>query len=526
VLIKPTEVLKRSAVSTAVETDRDYNFDDVPTTGNVPNHQGIVDFVRKTAELTKPDAIYYCDGSDREWTELIDLMVESGTVIRLNDQARPNSIYCRTDPDDVARVENQTFICSAKEEDAGPTNNWMEPNEMKQILNPLFDGSMRGRTMYVIPFCMGPIDAPDPKFGVELSDSPYVVVSMKIMTRMGAEALAKMNERIIEVEKTREGASAELREQVRSMVAMNESLRRETSALSTALRAPQVRGAWGEQSLKRIVEMSGLVERCDFFQQTSARTDDGLFRPDLTIHLAGGKRVFVDSKAPLTALLDAYGTDDEALQAQHLKRFGKLVRSHVDDLSKKNYWALDAGSPEFVVMFLASEEIFHAALQEQPDLLEYAGSKQIVLASPSTLIGLLKTVAHGWKQAVLAESAEQVSSLGRELFDRISKLGDHFDGVGRALTQATTAYNKTVGSLEGRVMVTARKFNELEVTQAALPSVRVVKEVVRPLTAVELLDAPDELPVAEQAELRRALPSIDDLVEGTTPEEQPNRAAR
>lgn len=341
-----------------------------------------------------------------------------------------------------------------------------------------------------------------------------------------AEALAKMNERILEVEKTREGASAELREQVRSMVAMNESLRRETSALSTALRAPQVRGAWGEQSLKRIVEMSGLVERCDFFQQTSTRTDDGLFRPDLTIHLAGGKRVFVDSKAPLTALLDAYGTDDEALQAQHLKRFGKLVRSHVDDLSKKNYWALDAGSPEFVVMFLASEEIFHAALQEQPDLLEYAGSKQIVLASPSTLIGLLKTVAHGWKQAVLAESAEQVSSLGRELFDRISKLGEHFDGVGRALTQATTAYNKTVGSLEGRVMVTARKFNELEVTQAALPSVRVVKEVVRPLTAVELLDAPDELPVAEQAELRRALPSIDDLVEGTTPEEQPNRAAR
>lgn len=304
-----------------------------------------------------------------------------------------------------------------------------------------------------------------------------------------SDALAQMQQRIAEVERSRESMSAELREQVRSIVATNESLRRETQSLSTALRTPQVRGAWGEQSLKRIVEVSGLVERCDFFQQASTRTDEGLFRPDLTIRLAGGKVIFVDSKVPLTALLDAYNTDDEVARGEHLARFGRLVRGHVDDLSKKNYWALDAGSPEFVVLFLASEEIFHAALHQQPDLQEYAATKQIVLASPAILIGLLKTVAHAWQQERLAESAAEVQALGRELYERLAKLGDHIEGIGRGLTSAVRAYNGAVGSLESRVFVTARKFNDLEVTRAALSSPAAISEAVREITAPELLSS-------------------------------------
>ncbi len=168
---------------------------DVPVEGQVPDHAGIQAWVAEVAALTKPDAIYYCDGSDEEWTKLVDVLVEAGTVVRLNDEAKPNSVYCRTDPSDVARVEDQTFICSEKEEDAGPTNNWMDPAQMKATLTELYDGSMKGRTMYVMPFCMGPLDAPEPKFGVEISDSAYVAISMRIMTIMGKDAADEMIKR-------------------------------------------------------------------------------------------------------------------------------------------------------------------------------------------------------------------------------------------------------------------------------------------------------------------------------------------
>ncbi|MDR2620200.1 MAG: phosphoenolpyruvate carboxykinase (GTP) [Propionibacteriaceae bacterium] len=164
----------------------------IPVRGVVPNHAGLIEWVDKVAKLTKPDAIEYCDGSDAEWDRLIDLMVGGGTLTRLNPAKKPNSVYCLTNPDDVARVEARTFICSEREEDAGPTNNWVAPAEMKATLTKLYDGAMRGRTMYVMPFCMGPLDADDPKFGVEISDSPYVVISMKIMTRMGKEAVDEM----------------------------------------------------------------------------------------------------------------------------------------------------------------------------------------------------------------------------------------------------------------------------------------------------------------------------------------------
>lgn len=304
-----------------------------------------------------------------------------------------------------------------------------------------------------------------------------------------SESLKQMQVRISEVERSRESMSAELREQIRGLVTTNESLRKETQSLSTALRTPQLRGAWGEQSLRRIVEVSGMVERCDFFQQASTRTEDGLFRPDLTIKLAGDKVVFVDSKVPLTSLLDAYSTTDEAQQSEHLQRFAKLVKNHIDDLSKKNYWALDSGSPEFVVLFLPSEEIFHAALQQQPELQEYASTKQIVLASPSILIGLLKTVAHAWQQERLAESAAEVQKLGRELYERLTKMGEHFESLGRGLTQAMKSYNSAIGSYESRVLVSARRFNDLDISRTRIRPMRGIDEVAREITAPDVLAA-------------------------------------
>ena len=177
------------------ETFERKDVKDIPVHGEVPKLQSIVDWVNETASLTQPEAIRYCDGSDEEWNELVDLLEKGGTVVRLKDSEMPNSIYARTDPDDVARVEDQTFICSVREEDAGPTNNWMHPDEMKRTMVDLYDGCMRGRTMYVMPFCMGPLDAEDPKFGVEVSDSAYVVLSMKVMTRMGKAALDEMTKR-------------------------------------------------------------------------------------------------------------------------------------------------------------------------------------------------------------------------------------------------------------------------------------------------------------------------------------------
>ncbi len=302
------------------------------------------------------------------------------------------------------------------------------------------------------------------------------------------EGLERMNARLTEVEKERSGIAADLRAQVQSVIATGEGLRRETSALVTALRKPQVRGAWGETQLRRVAEITGMVERCDFDLQVSADTDDGRLRPDMRVNLADGKVVFVDSKMPLSAFMDAFDTDDEQQRSAHLDSFARHVRNHVDQLSSKNYWRLDHGSPEFVVLFLPSEAFLQAALERSADLQEYAVRRNIVLATPSILIPLLRAVGHGWKQAALAESAAEVAALGRELHERLGTLGSNFDKLGRQLTGAVKAYNSAVGSLEGRVLVTARRFETLKVTSTTLDPVPTSGESVRVLTAPELVD--------------------------------------
>ena len=302
-----------------------------------------------------------------------------------------------------------------------------------------------------------------------------------------SEGLKLLTERIQAVERERTAMSTQLRTQIASLHASGEALRKETLGLASALRTPQVRGSWGEQSLRRMVEVSGLTARVDFDEQTSSTNDEGaLRRPDMRIHLAGGKEIFVDSKVPLAAVLEAYNTDDEAEQAQHLERFARHVRKHIDDLSSKHYWDLSLASPEFVVLFLGSDEFYRLAQERMPDLHDYAARRNVMLASPGILIPMLHIVAHGWSQASLAESAKEVVELGRNLHTRIATMGGHFAAASRGLNQAVVNYNKALASLESRVLVTARKFTDLDVTKAGLDTLGTVTATATSPSAPEL----------------------------------------
>ena len=304
-----------------------------------------------------------------------------------------------------------------------------------------------------------------------------------------AEQLKAVQEKLGDVEKERSRMAADMAAQIKQMRLSEESLRKETLSLSQALRTPQVRGSWGEQSLKRMVEISGLTSRVDFDEQVSATSADGdRQRPDMRIHLAGSKVVFVDSKVPLAAVLDAYNTDDEAAQATHLARFAKHVKKHIDDLASKQYWALDAGSPEFVVLYLGSDEFYRLAQEQIPDLHDYAARKNVMLASPGILIPMLHIVAHGWTQASLAESAGQVVRLGRDLHDRLATMGGHFSKMGRSLNAAVSDYNKGIASLERRVMVAARRFNDLDITRDVLAELETVDSSANQPAVAEMIE--------------------------------------
>jgi DNA recombination protein RmuC len=254
-------------------------------------------------------------------------------------------------------------------------------------------------------------------------------------------------------------------------------LQRETRSLSTALRRPQVRGRWGELHLRRAVELAGLVDRCDFTEQV--RLDDGARRPDLVVHLVGGRRVVVDAKVPLDAYLDATSADDEDERHGHLRRHAAQLRTHVDVLGSKQYWRSLEESPEFVVLFVPAESFLAAALETDGSLIEYAAARQVVLATPTTLIALLRTVAHGWSHEALADQAREIHRLGRELHGRLASMTGHLDQLGRSLDTAVGRYNQAVGSLEARVLVTARRFGDL-------PAPRQVESTSRSISPIDL----------------------------------------
>ncbi len=301
-----------------------------------------------------------------------------------------------------------------------------------------------------------------------------------------SEELARLAIQTQALEKARAESYGQLGEQVRNLFGAQQALRLETGRLVSALRRPEVRGRWGEVQLKRVVEMAGMLEHCDFFEQETG--DDGR-RPDMLVRLPGGKTVVIDSKAPVTAYLEATEAEDEAVRGRALLRFVQHVRTHIQQLAAKSYWDRFEQSPEFVVMFLPGEAFFSAALQQDPELIEYASAQKIILATPTTLLALLKAVYYGWRQEALADNARQVSELGALLYERLAKLGEHWNSVGKNLGQAVKAYNDATGSLETRVLVTARKFEELQVAPAGktLPPGFVVDQATRAPQAPELV---------------------------------------
>jgi DNA recombination protein RmuC len=309
------------------------------------------------------------------------------------------------------------------------------------------------------------------------------------------DGLDRLHERMRDLEHQRVSWQSTLHQQVDEVRHSTDSLRRETSALATALRKPHVRGQWGELHLRRSVELAGMVEHCDFSEQVHLTGSDGAQRPDVVVHLAGGKSVVVDAKVPLAAYLDAQATDDPDEQRAHLAGHARQVRAHVEQLASKSYWRSLDQSPEFVVLFLPAESFLSAALEAEPGLLEHAAARNVVLATPTTLIALLRTVAYGWTTETLAERTREIHELGRELYSRLGTVGRHLDKLGRSLKGSVDAYNSTVGSLETRVFVTARHFADVADLDDNLPAVRPVEDAPRALTAAELLDAvADERP--------------------------------
>jgi len=298
------------------------------------------------------------------------------------------------------------------------------------------------------------------------------------------ETLARVEEQLRESDAARTRSHAALAEQVHIARQTSEQLRVQTQALVTALRRPEARGRWGELQLRRVVELAGMSTRCDFDEQVTA--GDGTLRPDMVVRLAGGKNIVVDSKVSLAAYLEAAESDNEDVRTARMDAHARHLREHVDRLAGKAYWAALSPSPEFVILFIPGEAFLAPALERDPGLLEHALGRRVHIATPTTLVTMLRTAQYAWQQEALADNARAVFDLGRELYDRLGGLGRHVDKLGRDLTKAVSSYNQAVGSLESRVLVTARRLNELGVVDSELDPLLPVEETTRALSAPEL----------------------------------------
>jgi DNA recombination protein RmuC len=301
------------------------------------------------------------------------------------------------------------------------------------------------------------------------------------------EALGKFDLKIQSLEVAREGAYQGLVQQVSQLLDTGKQLRMETSNLVQALRSPVTRGQWGEIQLRRVVEMAGMLNYCDFVEQETLRTESGTLRPDLIVKLPAGKTIVVDAKAPVSSYLDAMASTDEGERKLKLLAFAKLVRDRITELGRKSYWDQFKDTPELVVMFLPGDHFYSAALEADPSLLEFGVEQRVLVATPVNLIGLLRAVAYGWRQESIAVNAKEISELGAELYKRIADLGGHWIDLGRNLSRTVEAFNSAVGSLESRVLVSARRFRELGAASSAM-EIDVVEPVEKTARQLKVLD--------------------------------------
>ena len=293
-----------------------------------------------------------------------------------------------------------------------------------------------------------------------------------------SQTLKTFSERVNKIEERRIESEGSIKKELQKLSEMHLRLDQSTSSLVQALRAPQVRGQWGEMHLRRTVEMAGMINYCDFEEQSSVETDEGQRqRPDMLIRLPNERRVVVDSKVPIAAYLDALETDSSEVQSERMKAHARHLRTHIKDLSTKAYWSQFDNAPEFVVLFIPNEAIFSAALEEDPSLIELGVENKVILATPTTLIALLKAVAYGWQQEAITREAKEIAALGREIYDRLSVVIGHFVKLGKSIDQSVGNYNKAMNSVDSRLMVTARKFESLEsASTEKLPEVNQIEK--------------------------------------------------
>jgi DNA recombination protein RmuC len=330
------------------------------------------------------------------------------------------------------------------------------------------------------------------------------------------ESLEKVDGKIEEMERIRAGAYSGLIEQIKSLTSSQQQLQNETGNLVKALRTPHVRGRWGEIQLRRVVELAGMVQYCDFTEQETFANEDGRIRPDVIVRLPGNRTIVVDAKVPFEAFYESISTADDTIRLERLKEHARLVRAHIVALSRKSYWETVQPTPEFVLLFLPGESFYSAALEQDPKLIEDGINQKVIIATPTTLIALLKAISYGWQQEQRAANADEVGKLGKELYDRLRTFLAHFSDIGKNLDRAMESYNKGVGSLEARVLVTARKFKERNaITGEEIDSLEPIDKLARPLSldegglfpelvapTAELEDDDEELPLLRSRSAR------------------------
>jgi DNA recombination protein RmuC len=355
--------------------------------------------------------------------------------------------------------------------------------QLAERFQALSTQALDASTRRFLEMAEGRLGAANAKAAGELENRRAAVESLVSPLK---ETLARVESQLRESDAQRRATHAALTEQVTIARQSSDELRTQTQALVSALRRPEARGRWGEMQLRRVVELAGMSARCDFDEQVGVTTSEGALRPDMVVHLAGGKHIVVDSKVSLAAYLEAAEATNDEVREARLGAHARHLRDHVDRLSAKAYWAALSPAPEFVVLFIPGEAFLAPALERDSGLLEYAVSRRVHIATPTTLVSMLRTAQYAWQQEALSENAKAVFDVGRELYERISSLGGHVERLGRALTSAVTTYNETVGSLESRVLVSARRLQALGVVEAGQDAPRPVEKSTRPLSAPEL----------------------------------------